>query len=303
MPPWPAAHGYGAFANDGGLTPREREFLLSWIDGGAPEGEGAPPPFVDHSGHWMLGPPDHVYVAGPEQGPGDSASGSAATVVTRFLVETHERQAMSVRAFDVAMPDRSAARSAFLSVLDTGQYLGGWTPWHSAVELPPGTAYRLPPGARVAIDVMHAVSTRVVQPPQLAIYLAPAATTRIDPFVLAGEGADGSVVRMSERIWTTHTMVAFRVGMSAGAGSIELRVRRPDGMIEPLLWIRQYRPDWQVPYVLREPLELPAGSTLEATARFDDASPRPMRASVDLVAAESAAAPRPVPPATPAHGH
>ena len=65
MPPWPAERGYGAFANDGGLTLRELEFLISWIDGGTPRGEGEPPNFMDHSGHWMMGTPTRSYVASP----------------------------------------------------------------------------------------------------------------------------------------------------------------------------------------------------------------------------------------------
>jgi hypothetical protein len=36
--PWPAERGFGAFSNDIGLTPREFEFLISWIDGGVPRG-------------------------------------------------------------------------------------------------------------------------------------------------------------------------------------------------------------------------------------------------------------------------
>src|SRR4051812_12003300 len=60
MPPWPAEHGFGRFSNDIGLTPREFEFLISWIDGGVPEGTGAPPPLVDHGAHWMLGNPDVI---------------------------------------------------------------------------------------------------------------------------------------------------------------------------------------------------------------------------------------------------
>ena len=39
MPPWAAVAGYGQFANDLGLTTREMQFLISWIDGGAPKGE------------------------------------------------------------------------------------------------------------------------------------------------------------------------------------------------------------------------------------------------------------------------
>jgi hypothetical protein len=60
MPPWPAERGFGAYANDIGLTPREFEFLISWIDGGVPEGTDPAPAFVDHGDHWTLGMPDAV---------------------------------------------------------------------------------------------------------------------------------------------------------------------------------------------------------------------------------------------------
>lgn len=38
MPPWPAAPGYGDFANDPTLTPFEAGLLAAWADGGAPNG-------------------------------------------------------------------------------------------------------------------------------------------------------------------------------------------------------------------------------------------------------------------------
>ena len=46
MPPWGAVKGFGEFRNDQGLSSEELEYLLSWIDGGVPEGEDKdlPPP-------------------------------------------------------------------------------------------------------------------------------------------------------------------------------------------------------------------------------------------------------------------
>jgi hypothetical protein len=41
MPPWGAVKGFGKFSNDEGLSAEEIELLLSWIDGGAPEGDAA----------------------------------------------------------------------------------------------------------------------------------------------------------------------------------------------------------------------------------------------------------------------
>src|SRR5687767_3861029 len=73
MPPWAAVPGYGEFANDNGLTPREAQFLVSWVEGLGPRNAGstflnvpgggqAPAPVrasVRARG-WRLGQPDVV---------------------------------------------------------------------------------------------------------------------------------------------------------------------------------------------------------------------------------------------------
>lgn len=46
MPPWGAIKGFGDFRNDQALTPEDMELIVSWTDGGVPEGEDKdlPPP-------------------------------------------------------------------------------------------------------------------------------------------------------------------------------------------------------------------------------------------------------------------
>src|ERR1700691_3707062 len=46
MPPWGAVKGFGDFRNDQALTPEQLELVVSWVDGGVPEGEekDLPPP-------------------------------------------------------------------------------------------------------------------------------------------------------------------------------------------------------------------------------------------------------------------
>lgn len=39
MPPWGAIKGFGDFRNDQSLTPEQMELIVSWTDGGVPEGE------------------------------------------------------------------------------------------------------------------------------------------------------------------------------------------------------------------------------------------------------------------------
>jgi mono/diheme cytochrome c family protein len=39
--------------------------------------------------------------------------------------------------------------------------------------------------------------------------------------------------------------------------------RRPDGRVEPLIWIHAYKPKWQRAYYFARPLKLPAGTSIE----------------------------------------
>lgn len=39
MPPWGAVNGFGNFRNDQALTPEDMELVVSWVDGGVPEGD------------------------------------------------------------------------------------------------------------------------------------------------------------------------------------------------------------------------------------------------------------------------
>lgn len=62
MPPWPADERFGHFANERYLTEEEEEYIIAWIQGGAPQGPRrdlpAPPQFQERD--WNLGQPDVV---------------------------------------------------------------------------------------------------------------------------------------------------------------------------------------------------------------------------------------------------
>ena len=275
MPPWPAERGYGAFANDGALTPRQIEFLMTWIDGGVPVGEGDLIPYFDHRVHWMLGTPTHIATIDPTVAAVKSADGT-----TRLVLDPKLSTDTWIRGFDFKTDD-PMLRSAFLTVIDTGQYIGGWTPWSTTMKLPDGAAIKVPAGSRIAVDLRH--GTAAPKPDarvELGLYVPQGPVRATADIVLKPDASHAR--ETSGRVWTEYTLPAarsllgVRVQMSAGGRSIELRARRPDGWTEPLLWIRKYSQDWQSPYVFRRPVMLPAGSVIQAASYFDpqDAAPQ-----------------------------
>jgi hypothetical protein len=268
MPPWPAERGFGAYSNDIGLTPREFEFLISWIDGGVPEGTDPAPALVDHGDHWTLGMPD--VVAAPSTP--SAVDARSAPAFRRVTIETGLARDAWIRAIDFK-PDARVTRAAFLSVEGTGQYLGGWTPWQSSTELPTGAAFKLPAHARIAVDVMYSgASQPVTDKPQLALYFAstPPPTPVITTDVRAVADAKTPARFVAEfKATDERALVSMRPELPAGTRSFEIKLVRVDGSRDVLLWVKDAHQLWPTPYVFKKPVAIPAGSTLQAVAYFD----------------------------------
>lgn len=81
-------------------------------------------------------------------------------------------------------------------------------------------------------------------------------------------------------VWAIRPRLAS--GDQIASGSIEVSAIRPDGGIEPLLWIKEHRADWQIPYVLRDPVRLARGSRVVISAHAID-DDHPIAASASLV--------------------
>ena len=270
MPPWPAERGFGVFSNDIGLTPREFEFLTSWIDGGVPEGTEPAPAFVDHGDHWTLGMPD-LLVSPPTPSVIDARSAPGFRHVT---IETDLARDTWIRALDFK-PDARVTRAAFFSIAGTGQYLGGWTPWQSATELPAGAAFKLPAHARIAVDVMYAgASQPVADKPQLALYYAPdAPPAAVMTTTVRGVADAKTPERFVADFKTTdaRALISMRPELPAGTRSFEIKLIRPDGSRDVLLWMKDAHQLWPTPYMFKKPVSVPAGSVLQAVAYFDRA--------------------------------
>jgi len=65
----------------------------------------------------------------------------------------------------------------------------------------------------------------------------------------------------------TRAMTLYAVEPKSVATNASIRViaERPDGGIDPLLWLYEFNPKFAHPYVYRTPLHLPAGTKIEIT--------------------------------------
>ena len=287
MPPWSAVNGYGHFSNDVSLTAREISLIMSWADGGAPSGvlladEDKPAVIIPSLGGWEHGEPNMVVaVAASEKVAADSQDRTA-----RIEVATGLTQAKWLSSMQLNFTDRRIVRYAAVYELRTGQWLGTWTPTHPVTAMPAGVAIQLPAGGKVAVEIGYRGTFEEAsgagelglyfsadKPAQLA---SPIEITATPVTVAAGKSRER--VRTEFVLKSATTAAALWPSLGAGATSVEVTAIRPDGVVEPLLWLKDYRADWPSSYVFKEPVTLPAGTRLTVTAYYDNAGTTPLRA-------------------------
>ncbi len=287
MPPWSAVSGYGHFSNDVSLTAREISLITSWADGGAPSGvlmadEDKPAVIIPSLSGWEHGQPDAVIAVGA----GEKVAAGSSDRVARLEAATGLKQAAWLKSLQLNFTDRRVVRYAAVYELRTGQWLGTWTPTHPVSALPQDVAIQLPAGGKVAIEIGYrGTDADAVGAGELGLYFAPAKPAQAAS-VLAITAAPVSVAagKSRERVRTEYTVksattaAALWPSLGAGATSVEVTAIRPDGVVDPLLWLKDYRADWPSSYVFKEPVTLPAGTRLVMTAYYDNTGTSVLRA-------------------------
>ena len=285
MPPWRAVAGYGDFVNNGGLTTRELSTIISWVEGNGPRNPEqrvilrpdriqTPPDqrlTIDFN-RWHLGEPSLVRGL-------DSAAvtpPSPANVI-RTVVDLELDSDRRIRGLEFRPSDRRDLRAAYFWLEATGQWLGSWTPWHTAMSLPDAVAYLVPAGSRIAVDLHYgSANERVLDTGQIALYDAAGSPAHCpSEFVLPAEGnvpsrATKEKFQASTTLPADTTLVALIPELREGASWLEMRARKPDGAVDVLLLVRDIFHDWPTPYILDSPLPLPQGTELSVITYYEN---------------------------------
>jgi len=288
MPPWAAFAGYGRFANENAVTLRESQFIVSWMEGLGPRNAGRvftntsnPTAPVQQAvrAHadldaWPLGPPDLV-----RDLEAVTVEPARADDVRRTVIDLGLTATRWVRAFEYLPGDRRVVRAAFVSVQETGQWIGSWTPWYGFVELPQSTAYQLPARTHLVAEVHYRhTSGRVVDRGRVGLLFQSSAPAKVvsDLVVEATPGPDAKSGRRrlhADRTLTADTtLLALRPDVPPGVVSVEVSARKPDGGTEVLLFAKDIPADWPTPYIFAEPVSLRRGTKLSVTAYGSAAS-------------------------------
>ena len=280
MPPWSAAGGFGHFANDMSLTAREMSLILSWADGGAPSGvllvdEDKQPVFVPSLTSWEQGEPDEVLAVAENT---KVAAGSPFRV-ERFEIANPSKQARWLRALQLKPADRRVVRYAAVYETKSGMWLGTWTPSSQVSAQPAGSARSLQAGGTLTVEIGYRGNPEgeFSGAGELGLYFLEKAPAQVPigvgwtaANVSIAPGKSGERVRREIPIKTAINATALWPQLGRGARSFEVTAVRPDGTVEPMLWLNDYRVEWPTSYILREPVALPVGTRLMVTAYYDN---------------------------------
>jgi hypothetical protein len=322
MMPYQAVKGYGSFQHDYILPQRDIDLLVSWVEGGAPRGEEKDYPKdtlerLLKGTWWQQGEPDLILQ--PEVEAKIGAEGD--DQVRCFVLPTKINEDRWIKAIDFQPgnglvvsgasffidrpPQKRVIKTGNKNVhacgtmVDEGnlECLGHWVPGQAVSQLPDNAATLLPANSRILMKVHYRNSSdATTDRSRIGLYLAKDRINKaVRNIVINSPVATGTAIPANDanhRIKASQTLtesteaVAIRPLLFPLAKSLEATAYRPDGTIEVLIWVKNYRFDWQPTYYFKKPVPLPKGTRIEITSYLDnsennpnisDDSPKPSR--------------------------
>jgi hypothetical protein len=307
MPPWHSAEGPGVFLNDRRLSEADKNTVIAWVDGGAPEGNpNDRPPLPNFPEGWQIGKPDVVLTmdkpfAVPPEGTIDY---QYFTIPTNFT-EDRWVQAMEIRPglrsvvhhiiVYMKVPPATAVVSGFNQVMPKARQfntpgLGGpgvtlatTAPGTPPMVFQPGEAIRIPAGTSLVFQVHYTANGRGVmdqssiglifakQAPEREIY----ASAFVNPRLRIAAGVSDQAIDSAIEFTEDSHITAIIPHTHLRGKSWEYRLIYPDGCSQVVLTVPHYDFNWQTWYTFVKPLAAPKGSRLESTAHYDNSANNP----------------------------
>jgi Copper type II ascorbate-dependent monooxygenase, C-terminal domain len=306
MPPWHAEAPRGTFSNDRRLSDQDKNTLVAWANGGAPEGNKQDlPPQPQFAEGWEIGKPDFVVAMNKEY----SVPATGTIAYQYFTMPTNFTEDKWIQAIEVKPGVRSVVHHILVFVRESGPprpqpfislgpvkpngergqgiaatgpgtLIATTAPGTNAMTFDSGNALLVKAGATLVFQVHYTANGKATSDLSSVGFVfakqAPQKEVRTSAFVNAtfvlpaGDG-DKAVDSAIEFKQDSHITAIFPHTHLRGK-SWEYRLVYPDGRKEVVLAVPRYDFNWQTYYIFTKPLAVPKGARLEATAHYDNSS-------------------------------
>ena len=292
MPPWHADPHIGVWKNDISLTNQQLQTLISWIDAGAPRGDG-PDPLAENQTafvEWPLGEPDLI-IDIPEY-----AIPASGVVDYQFpTVVNPLEEGVWIKAATVVPGDREVVHHILAGTIDAqteglrrdsgvfDNYLIGYAPGNESHQFPEGTGVYVPPGGEYLFQMHYTpVGRETVDRSRIGLYFHKKTpdnffrqsvvinpTIKIPP--QEARHAEVAYYEFGEEA-VLHDLVPH--AHYRGVAS-KFELWHPDGHKETILSVPNYDFNWQRTYEFVEPKRIPKGARLVHTTWYDNSPNNP----------------------------
>ncbi len=284
MPPWYADPDHGTFKNDRSLSQKEIDTISQWVRQGAKEGDPADMPKAPRFPEgWLIGTPDVVLSIEEFPVPAEGV------VEYKYLtVETNFKEDRWIQAAEIRPGDRSVVHHVIINAQEPGAnsrrnpagMLVGMAPGMPPMMLPPGNAKLVKAGSKLVFQ-MHYTPTGKATTDKTSVGLIFAKSPVKKRVVTTGAFARSLEIPPGDpnhKVTASYTfkedghILSFMPHMHLRGKDFEYRAVYPDGTTKVVLSVPRYNFNWQLSYVLKEPLAMPKGSRIECVAHFDNSS-------------------------------
>ena len=311
MPPWPPEPGYGDFAGSQRLTGAQIDVLARWAKSGTAEGNPADLPPAPHFVEgWQIGQPDLVlHMRAPYRMP---ASGE--DVFRNFVIPVDLKETKYIRAMELRPGSPRVVHHANLIVdharmlrerdgrdgqpgfpgMDVETEVSGefdpdshflfWKPGSPPQQEPDDMGWKLDPGSDLIVN-LHLQPTGKPETVDVAVglYFADRPATRFPMLLqLEHDGALDIPPNDARFEVTDHLKLPIAVDLLAIyphahylGKTFDAWAELPGGARLALLRINDWDINWQATYTYKDPISLPAGTTVAMRITYDNTANNP----------------------------
>lgn len=301
MPPWfaapdPAASaGHTPWLNDRSLPDEDRRDLLGWLSGQRPEGNLADAPLpLPAAGDWSIGKPDAVYTI-PKP---IAVSAEGVMPYQKTTIETGLTEDQWVTAVEIQPTAKAVVHHVLVFVRQPGQrgrgdadsggdgvtgFFAAYVPGNTFQIYPEGFAKPLPAGSRLRFQIHYTPNGTAVEdqmrigfrfakePPRHRIHVVGIA----NPMLRIPPGAPNHEESASLPVPRDARILALMPHLHVRGKAFRFELLDADGGRKPLLDVPRYDFNWQLSYRFEQPVTLPSGTRIRATAWYDNSPANP----------------------------
>ena len=307
MPPWFAAGDTQRWVGDRHLAANDRKLLIDWIDAGAPKGDVKDAAIARkwESG-WQLGEPDIVLTSPqtlhvPAEGeiaykyisiPTDFAEDrwvQSIEVSTDTPQNTHHIIIFILppdslqNQFLPGVGEKRRLSRKEMHLLTLRGFFGGYVQGLPGVRYQEGAAKLLPKGWQLLMQIHHEANGVAAQDkPRIGIQFSKQPPSNIiETFAAANKdlnippGASNHIETAEYKFDKDGQIFGLFPHTHLRGTAFRYELHQATGVKKILLDVPRYNPNWQLYYQFKEPIKVEAGSTLRASAEYDNSKENP----------------------------